>query len=147
VRSKLIVLMEHRAEVEAWRDTLDLTLKLSLNHPNSMLRAWKKATTVRSPSERKRGNARNAARIKELLAANTDLRAYVAELESARPSSLHAHGQCSFCGKLRDEVELLVEGEDVAICDGCVEWAARMVEAHRQGKVPALPTAKVVEPA
>jgi hypothetical protein len=88
-----------------------------------------------------------AARVRELLLADTDLRAYVAELESARPSALHANDHCSFCGTARDKVELLVEGEAVAICDGCIEWASRMIEAHRQGKTPAITAAQIAEPA
>lgn len=35
---------------------------------------------------------------------------------------------CSFCGKSEHEVEKLVAGPSVFICDGCVAIAARVME-------------------
>jgi ATP-dependent Clp protease ATP-binding subunit ClpX len=35
---------------------------------------------------------------------------------------------CSFCGKLRDEVKILIAGQDGHICEGCVEHAKEIVE-------------------
>ncbi|NOT37903.1 MAG: ATP-dependent Clp protease ATP-binding subunit ClpX, partial [Saprospiraceae bacterium] len=35
---------------------------------------------------------------------------------------------CSFCGKERKDVSVLVQGEDIAICDNCVEQAFHIVQ-------------------
>ena len=35
---------------------------------------------------------------------------------------------CSFCGKRRDEVKILIAGQDGHICEGCVEHAKEIVE-------------------
>jgi len=35
---------------------------------------------------------------------------------------------CSFCGKLRDEVKILIAGQDGHICEGCVDHAREIVE-------------------
>jgi hypothetical protein len=42
-RTQLRFVMDH-PEVEQWRDTLDSTKRRSLNHPNAVVNAWKKAT-------------------------------------------------------------------------------------------------------
>ena len=38
-------------------------------------------------------------------------------------STLH----CSFCGKNRDEVKILIAGQEGHICEGCVEHAKEIV--------------------
>lgn len=38
---------------------------------------------------------------------------------------------CSFCGKRDDEVEVLVAGPTVFICDGCVEICQQVVTEDR----------------
>jgi hypothetical protein len=40
-RSRLFELMDNLPQVEAWRQTLTLTERLKLNHPNAVLRKWK----------------------------------------------------------------------------------------------------------
>jgi len=35
---------------------------------------------------------------------------------------------CSFCGRSRDEVEILIAGQDVHICENCVEHAQEIIE-------------------
>ena len=35
---------------------------------------------------------------------------------------------CSFCGRSRDEVEILLAGQDVHICENCVEHARELIE-------------------
>ncbi len=35
---------------------------------------------------------------------------------------------CSFCGRLRDEVKILIAGQDGHICEGCVDHAREIVE-------------------
>ena len=37
------------------------------------------------------------------------------------------HMRCSFCGRHRDDVEALVSGPSVYICDQCVQRAARII--------------------
>jgi hypothetical protein len=40
-RSRLFELMDNLAQIEQWRQTLTLTERLKLNHPNAVLRKWK----------------------------------------------------------------------------------------------------------
>jgi len=44
-RKHLFDCMEHRAEIEAWRATLTMNVRLSLNHPRSVLRRWTVSTS------------------------------------------------------------------------------------------------------
>jgi hypothetical protein len=48
-RSRLFEMMEHLAEIEAWRATLTVSQRLDLNHPTSVVRKWKTATATRKP--------------------------------------------------------------------------------------------------
>jgi hypothetical protein len=43
VRSRLQTCLDNLAAIEAWRQTLGLTLRLQLNHPNAVLRRWQAA--------------------------------------------------------------------------------------------------------
>jgi hypothetical protein len=43
-RSRLLDCLEHRAEIDAWRQTLPLNQRVRLNHPNSIWRNWQKST-------------------------------------------------------------------------------------------------------
>ena len=43
-RSRLFEMMDHLAEIEAWRATLTVTQRLDLNHPTAVVRRWKAAT-------------------------------------------------------------------------------------------------------
>jgi ATP-dependent Clp protease ATP-binding subunit ClpX len=42
--------------------------------------------------------------------------------------------KCSFCGRTKDEVELLIAGMDGHICDRCIEQAYAIVEEEFKGK-------------
>jgi hypothetical protein len=42
-RSRLFVVMDNLGMIEDWRRTLTLNVRLQLNHPNSVLRKWKRA--------------------------------------------------------------------------------------------------------
>jgi hypothetical protein len=53
-RSRLFDVMDNLPAIEEWRATLPSTLRLRLNHPNSILRKWKAATVVKPPKEPKR---------------------------------------------------------------------------------------------
>jgi ATP-dependent Clp protease ATP-binding subunit ClpX len=35
---------------------------------------------------------------------------------------------CSFCGRSRDEVKILIAGQEGHICEGCVDHAREIVE-------------------
>ena len=35
---------------------------------------------------------------------------------------------CSFCGRSRDEVKILIAGEDGHICENCIEHAHEIIE-------------------
>jgi ATP-dependent protease Clp ATPase subunit len=43
---------------------------------------------------------------------------------------------CSFCGKNETEVNKLVAGPKVFICDECVSIASRIMSDHDAGKTP-----------
>lgn len=45
-RRRLLDCLEHRAEIEAWRQTLSTNKRLLLNHPSSVWRNWQKATVA-----------------------------------------------------------------------------------------------------
>lgn len=39
---------------------------------------------------------------------------------------------CSFCGKSQHEVDVIVEGPAVYICDECVTICVEIIERHEQ---------------
>ncbi|TBR18607.1 MAG: ATP-dependent Clp protease ATP-binding subunit ClpX [Chitinophagaceae bacterium] len=43
---------------------------------------------------------------------------------------------CSFCGRTRDEVKILIAGQDVHICENCVEHAREIIEQEVTSKDP-----------
>jgi len=45
-------------------------------------------------------------------------------------STLH----CSFCGRNRDEVKILIAGQEGHICEGCVDHAREIVEQEVTSK-------------
>jgi ATP-dependent Clp protease ATP-binding subunit ClpX len=40
--------------------------------------------------------------------------------------------RCSFCGRSADEVESLISGPDVHICNDCVQSATEIISRHRK---------------
>ena len=40
--------------------------------------------------------------------------------------------RCSFCGRSADEVESLISGPDVHICNDCVKSATEIISRHRK---------------
>ena len=42
----------------------------------------------------------------------------------AKQQSLH----CSFCGRSRDEVKILIAGQEGHICENCVEHAQEIID-------------------
>jgi regulator of replication initiation timing len=95
-RAKLFKIMESRAEVEAWRETLTLTDKMRLNHPSSVYRKWKGASEVGDePKENKQRRLvpqakaeQLQARVDELLQELEQLRERITELEQEN-ANLH----------------------------------------------------------
>jgi len=48
--------------------------------------------------------------------------------------------RCSFCGKSKDDVEVLVAGPNACICDGCVEiCVAAIADARAKSHLPSEP--------
>ena len=41
--------------------------------------------------------------------------------------------QCSFCGRHRNEVKMLVSGQDGCICENCIEQAHTIVKDNKRG--------------
>jgi ATP-dependent Clp protease ATP-binding subunit ClpX len=49
----------------------------------------------------------------------------------AKQNNLH----CSFCGRSRDEVKILIAGQDGHICESCVEHAQEIIEQELSAKL------------
>ena len=73
-RSHLLIVMEHKSEVEEFRNSLPLSERMRLNHPSVMLRHWRKATAVKKPKVPK----------PDYQGELDSMAAHVAELEGAR---------------------------------------------------------------
>lgn len=50
-RSRLLELIDHLPEVEKWRGTLPTNKQLTINHPDTVYRHWKKSTVVPDPNQ------------------------------------------------------------------------------------------------
>ncbi|MFX8289576.1 ClpX C4-type zinc finger protein, partial [Acinetobacter baumannii] len=48
----------------------------------------------------------------------------------SKSSSLH----CSFCGRTRDEVKILIAGQEGHICENCVDHAQEIIEQELSAK-------------
>jgi len=55
VRSRLQTCLDNLTEIEAWRQTLGLTLRLQLNHPNAVLRRWQ--ASRQAPADKGNGTS------------------------------------------------------------------------------------------
>src|SRR5215207_3057491 len=53
------------------------------------------------------------------------------------PKQSHLH--CSFCGRSRDEVKILIAGQDGHICENCVEHAQEIIAQELQLKPESIP--------
>ncbi|MGG9961776.1 ATP-dependent Clp protease ATP-binding subunit ClpX [Ferruginibacter sp. SUN106] len=62
----------------------------------------------------------------------------------AKQQTLH----CSFCGRSRDEVKILIAGQDGHICENCVEHAEEIIEqelgSNAESKLSHTPTHKLI---
>jgi hypothetical protein len=80
VRSRLQTCLDNLTEIEAWRQTLGLTLRLQLNHPNAVLRRWQasRADPKKGPSPTGRPGLRE-----EVIRLQSELDAAHRRLEAA----------------------------------------------------------------
>jgi hypothetical protein len=81
VRSRLQTCLDNLAEIEAWRQTIGLTLRLQLNHPNAVFRRWQ-ASRQASPASSKGGGSGKPGLREEVIRLQSELDA--AEREIAR---------------------------------------------------------------
>jgi hypothetical protein len=51
-RSRLLKVMQHRDEIEAWLAGLPVPKRLKLNHPQTVLSAWTRVTTPATPKSK-----------------------------------------------------------------------------------------------
>jgi len=56
----------------------------------------------------------------------------IAENNYIKPPKLKPQLQCSFCGKSQNEVEKLIAGLNVFICNECVKLAQEIIEEERK---------------
>ena len=54
--------------------------------------------------------------------------------------------RCSFCGKSEDEVEKIVAGPGVYICNECVDLCKRIIDTEMEQESPAVADMKVPTP-
>jgi len=113
VRSRLQTCLDNLPAIEAWRQTLGLTLRLQLNHPNAVLRRWQAARAAPpGPGAAKSGGLGNRKDMEivrlqdELDAANKKLR----EIERSQGS--------------------VTEGRDWTWHDRVEDIAAAMLRTH-----------------
>ena len=65
-RKRLLDCFEHRAEIEAWRQTLPTNKRMQLNHPSSVWRNWQKATVAgKAAGSEKPGRLSPTGRLKQ----------------------------------------------------------------------------------
>jgi hypothetical protein len=65
-RSRLLDCLEHRTEIEAWRSVRTGSERFRFNHPNTVFRKWKAATTV--PDANAKPRTSPVAKLKESIA-------------------------------------------------------------------------------
>ena len=146
-RSRLFSVMDNRAAIEEWRATLTTSERRKLNHPSTVWRKWKAATTI--PEDREKAPSKSEKLLEvnlELVDEVDRLKAHIADLEASREERLAAaettnkRGQkqdqkgerCSFCEKKQAQVLTLIHGHGAAICDQCVEESARIVAERKK---------------
>jgi hypothetical protein len=81
VRSRLQTCLDNLAEIETWRNTLGLTLRLQLNHPNAVFRRWQ--ASRQAPAKGPGNSARPGLR-EEVLRLQSELDAAQREIARLR---------------------------------------------------------------
>ncbi|MBV8096101.1 MAG: hypothetical protein JO110_23285 [Acetobacteraceae bacterium] len=84
VRSRLQDCLDHLPEIEAWRQTLGLTLRLQLNHPNAVLRRWQAAR--QAPAAKDTGSSPRPGLREEVIRLQSELDAAHREIDRLRQS-------------------------------------------------------------
>ena len=113
VRSRLQTCLDNLPELEAWRQTLGLTLRLQLNHPNAVLRRWQAA---REAPAKKKGNGSPAPGNRK----DAAIMQLQEELDAA-------HRELRQLKRNRDD---LTEGRDWTWHDKPEDIAAAMLKTH-----------------
>jgi hypothetical protein len=67
-RSRLLKCLEHRVEIEAWRQTLPANKRLQLNHPNTIWRNWSTATVAGKATAEKPAQLSPVGKLKQEIA-------------------------------------------------------------------------------
>jgi hypothetical protein len=110
VRSRLQTCLDNLPQIEAWRQTLGLTLRLQLNHPNAVLRRWQ---ATREAPKKGNGPAPGNRKDMEIVRLQEELDAAERELRQLK--------------KGRDD---LTEGRDWTWHDRPEDIAAAMLKTH-----------------
>jgi hypothetical protein len=83
VRSRLQSCLDNLPSIEAWRQSLGLTQRLQLNHPNAVLRRWQ--ATHQAPAKEPGGSGKPSLR-EEVMRLQSELDAAGREIERMRRS-------------------------------------------------------------
>jgi hypothetical protein len=97
-RSRLLDLVDHHDQVEAWRKTLPSNKQLELNHPNTIWRHWKRSTVVPAPNKQPKPSP--VAKLKESVA--------ILEEENQRLKGLNGGNAFTSKDRPADVVRILV---------------------------------------
>jgi ATP-dependent protease Clp ATPase subunit len=54
-----------------------------------------------------------------------------------KPPQETGQSRCTFCGKQQHQVERLIAGPGVFICNTCVDLCQQIIQEGRQGRSPA----------
>lgn len=84
VRSRLQTCLDSLPQIEAWRQTLGLTLRLQLNHPNAVLRRWQ--ATRQTPDKKGPGTSGKPGLREEVIRLQSELDAAQREIDRLRRS-------------------------------------------------------------
>ena len=57
-------------------------------------------------------------------------------LRKRKQARLAATRQCTFCGKQQNQVERLIAGPSVFICNDCVALCQQLIQEGRKGRQP-----------
>lgn len=120
-RSRLLAVMDHLDEIQAWRATLTPTQRLRLNHPSAVLRKWKSAQAV-APNQNselspiKKCQEENSALQQEILRLRRDCERFAGDRwdPAARPDDIAT----AMVAKLGRDKAAAVAGAILKVLDG-----------------------------
>jgi hypothetical protein len=116
-RTRLFQVMENLDEIQKWRrNVLTLNQRLELNHPNAVLRNWKRAMEPDIKDDGKPTLRDSVVDLTEerdvLVRQNADLKAHIAEIEAARESGIYIDGDEP---TLADKIVMVIGKERAAL--------------------------------